>query len=117
MAFVSGAVVCGSGVASAFVSKKPVMAVSAKRSARSMTMKVAAPASEVLGLGKSIPSGLYLIMSVLAFGLGGFSVAQSNLFNTLSADSVNPQFVVGSLMLPISWGLHVASWIQKQNGK
>ena len=30
---------------------------------------------------------------------------------------VNGFYVAGSLLVPYSWGLHVASWIQKQNGK
>mmetsp|Transcript_13744 Transcript_13744/g.29745 ORF Transcript_13744/g.29745 Transcript_13744/m.29745 type:complete len:117 (-) Transcript_13744:1510-1860(-) len=116
MAFVAGAVVVRSSAASAFVSKAPVAV--ARRPVRStMTMKVAAPSSEVLGLGKSIPSGLYLLLSVVSLGLGCWSCAQSNIFSPLTAETVNPQFVVGSLLVPISWGCHVASWIQKQNGK
>ena len=30
---------------------------------------------------------------------------------------VNGFYVAGALLVPYSWGLHVASWIQKQNGK
>ena len=44
-------------------------------------------------------------------------VAQSNLLNILSGSTVNGWYVAGSLLVPYSWGLHVASWIQKQNGK
>ena len=44
-------------------------------------------------------------------------VAQSNLLNILSGSTVNGFYVAGALLIPYSWGLHVASWIQKQNGK
>jgi hypothetical protein len=75
------------------------------------------PTSEVLGLGKDVPSTLYAIASVPLFILGAFSCYQSNIAHTLSADTVNAQFVVGSLALPISWGCHVAAFIQKEAGK
>lgn len=65
------------------------------------------PPSEVLGLGKDVPSSLYLLGSVIALLLGCYSVYMSNFFNRLSAESVNPQFIVGSLLVPISWGLYV----------
>jgi hypothetical protein len=29
----------------------------------------------------------------------------------------NPLFIAGSLLLPYSWALHVAAWIQRNNGK
>ena len=48
---------------------------------------------------------------------GSFCVHESNIFNQLSATSVNPAYIVGSLLVPISWGAHVAAWIQKENGK
>uniref|UniRef100_A0A7S1TKR9 Uncharacterized protein n=1 Tax=Erythrolobus australicus TaxID=1077150 RepID=A0A7S1TKR9_9RHOD len=117
MAFVAGAVVVRSSATGAFVSKAPVMA--ARRAARpaAMSMKVPAPSSEVLGLGKNVPAGLYLILSVLSLGLGSYAVAQQNLFTPLTPNGINPQFVVGSLLVPISWGLHVAGWIQMQNKK
>jgi hypothetical protein len=44
-------------------------------------------------------------------------IAQSNLVNILSGSTVNGFYVAGALLVPYSWGLHVASWIQKQNGK
>lgn len=75
------------------------------------------PPSDVLGFGKDVPSSLYLFSSVIALILGSYCVAQSNIFGTLSATTVNPQFVAGSLLVPISWGLHVAGWIQKENSK
>ena len=29
----------------------------------------------------------------------------------------NPLYILGSFFLPYSWALHVAAWIQKNNGK
>ena len=29
----------------------------------------------------------------------------------------NPLFLAGSFLLPYSWALHVAAWIQRNNGK
>lgn len=63
------------------------------------------PDSSVLGLGKDVPSSLYIIASALALPLGCYSVYMSNIVNPLSAELVNPQFIVGSLLVPISWGL------------
>ena len=37
--------------------------------------------------------------------------------NDAGLPNVNPAFVLGSELTPISWGLHVASWILKENGK
>ena len=56
-------------------------------------------------------------MSLVAFVIGLYCVHENNIFNRLSATSVNPQTVIGSLLVPISWGMHVAAWIQKENGK
>lgn len=75
------------------------------------------PPSEVLGLGKDVPSVLYALASVPAFFLGCYAVYKSNLIQPLTPESVDPQFIVASLLVPISWGLHVAAWIQKENGK
>lgn len=63
------------------------------------------PESKVLGLGQDIPSSLYLIGSVIALLLGSWSVYQSNLNTPLTPQTVNPQFIIGSLLVPISWGL------------
>merc|ERR1719326_1434769 len=75
------------------------------------------PPSKVLGIGKDVPSLVFGISSGIALGLGCWCVAQSNLLNILSGSTVNGWLVLGSLLVPYSWGLHVASWIQKQNGK
>ena len=48
---------------------------------------------------------------------GCYSFSQSNLVNTLSGQTVNGWYVLGTLGIIYSWGLHVGCWIQKQNGK
>ena len=75
------------------------------------------PSSIVLGIGKDVPSGVFGITSGIALFVGLYCVAQSNLLNILSGSTVNGWYVAGSLLVPYSWGLHVAAWIQKQNGK
>merc|ERR550537_357327 len=75
------------------------------------------PPSKVLGIGRDVPSLVYGPLSGLAFSIGCYCVAQSNLLNILSGSTVNGWYVAGSLLVPYSWGLHVACWIQKQNGK
>ena len=64
-----------------------------------------------------IPSSVFGPLSALALVAGSFCVHESNIFNQLSATTVNPAYIVGSLLVPISWGAHVAAWIQKENGK
>ena len=75
------------------------------------------PPSAVLGIGRDVPSLVFGASSGIAFFIGAYCVAQSNLLNILSGSTVNGFYVAGSLLVPYSWGLHVASWIQKQNGK
>ena len=75
------------------------------------------PDSIVLGIGKNVPSAVYGPLSGVALFIGLYCVAQSNLLNILSGSTINAWYVLGSLMVPYSWGLHVACWIQKQNGK
>jgi len=75
------------------------------------------PDSVVLGIGKNVPSKVFGVTSGLALGIGLYCVAQSNLLNILSGSTVNGFYVAGALLVPYSWGLHVACWIQKQNGK
>merc|ERR1719476_781090 len=70
------------------------------------------PDSIVLGIGKDVPSNVYGITSGLALGIGAYCVAQSNLLNILSGSTVNGFYVFGALLVPYSWGLHVACWIQ-----
>ena len=75
------------------------------------------PDSVVLGIGKNVPSKVFGVTSGLALFIGLYCVAQSNLLNILSGSTVNGFYVAGALLVPYSWGLHVACWIQKQNGK
>lgn len=75
------------------------------------------PDSIVLGIGKDVPSGVFGVTSGFALAIGCYCVAQSNLLNILSGSTVNGFYVAGALLVPYSWGLHVAAWIQKQNGK
>ena len=76
-----------------------------------------APSSKVLGVGEKIPSAIFGPLSVVAFIAGTYSIHESNIFNQITVNSIHPEYVLGSLLVPISWGLHVAAWIQKQNGK
>lgn len=115
MAFVSSSFVSlnkasaiSSKCSSSFVAKNRAVAVVPRRHASVVSMvaeKPMYPDSSVLGLGKDVPSGLYIIASALALPLGCYSCYMSNIFTALSAESVNPQFIVGSLLVPISWGL------------
>lgn len=76
-----------------------------------------APPSSVLGIGANTASSAFIGGSVLAFAVGAYCVYSSNLASPLTAGTVNPLYIIGSLGLPISWGLHVAGWIQKKNNK
>jgi len=76
-----------------------------------------APPSSVLGVGAGIPSSVFGPLSLIALVVGTFAVHESNIFHSLSASTVNPQYVLAAQLVPISWGMHVAAWIQKQNGK
>ncbi|CAN0548633.1 unnamed protein product, partial [Ectocarpus sp. 8 AP-2014] len=77
-----------------------------------------APPSEVLGpaLAKAPSVGLGVV-SLAAFAAGTYCIHETNILHTVSPDNIQPLYVAGALLVPISWGLHVASWIQKQNGK
>eukprot|EP00306_Pavlova_sp_CCMP459_P012252 CAMPEP_0185187218 /NCGR_PEP_ID=MMETSP1140-20130426/4585_1 /TAXON_ID=298111 /ORGANISM="Pavlova sp., Strain CCMP459" /LENGTH=288 /DNA_ID=CAMNT_0027753579 /DNA_START=32 /DNA_END=900 /DNA_ORIENTATION=- len=75
------------------------------------------PASETLGIGKSVPSKMYALSSLVCLGIGLSCTAQSNIFNILSAESVNPALVLGSTLTLYSFFLHVACYVQMKNGK
>ncbi|GJQ10295.1 hypothetical protein GpartN1_g2086.t1 [Galdieria partita] len=75
------------------------------------------PPSTVLGIGEKVPSAAYVISSVICLLVGSYCVYESNLLSPLTVTSINPLFVLGSLLVPYSWGLHVAAWIQLKNGK
>ena len=75
------------------------------------------PPSEVIGTFKGASSSGLGVASLLALGLGAFCLSQNNIASPVSLSDVNPFYIVGTGGLPIAWGLHVASWIQKKNGK
>eukprot|EP01041_Mallomonas_annulata_P005031 gene5031-10076_t len=75
------------------------------------------PPSSVLGVGKSIPSAVFGPLSIVAFILGTYCIHESNIFNQVTVTTINPAYILGSTLVPISWGMHVAAWIQKENGK
>lgn len=114
-------ILCVASVATAFVApRKPL---SGARVARPMTMEDStywegdAPPSQVLGNLASAPSALLGPVSGIFLLVGLYCVAASQIFAPLSAESVNPFYIAGSLAVPVSWGLHVAAWIQSKNGK
>lgn len=97
----------------------------------------AAPPSSVLGVGAKVPSAAFGPLSLVgtchyrphtyhtphtltivpaALAVGSYCIHESNIFHQLSETTLYPQYVVGSLLVPISWGMHVAAWIQKKNG-
>ena len=77
-----------------------------------------APPSQVLGPAlERAPSGALGIVSLVAFAVGTYCIHETNILHTVTPDTIQPLYVAGSVLVPISWGLHVASWIQKQNGK
>ncbi|EME31473.1 uncharacterized protein Gasu_14300 [Galdieria sulphuraria] len=75
------------------------------------------PPSTVLGIGEKVPSAAYIISSVVCLLVGSYCVYESNLLSPLTVTTINPLYVLGSLLVPYSWGLHVAGWIQLKNGK
>lgn len=77
----------------------------------------AAPPSSVLGVGEKIPSSVFWPLSIMAFVVGTYCAHESNILNQITVNTINPLYVGGTFLVPISWGLHVAAWIQKQNGK
>ena len=74
-----------------------------------------APPSYVLGNLANAPSGLLGPMSGVFLLVGLYCVSASQLGSPLTAATVNPFYIAGSLCVPVSWGLHVAAWIQKKN--
>lgn len=97
-----------------FVSTAFITTTTAAAVAMDSYWETKAPPTSVLGpfLSKQ-SSGSIGVMSFLFFTIGvGCVVA-----NDAGLPNVNPAFVLGSELTPISWGLHVASWILKENGK
>ena len=75
------------------------------------------PPSSVLGIGAGIPSAIFAPLSIAAFIAGTYCIHESNILNQITATTINPIYIAGSALVPISWGAHVAAWIQKENGK
>jgi hypothetical protein len=75
------------------------------------------PPSKVLGLGEKIPSAIFGPLSIVAFAVGTYCIHESNIINQITPDTIYAPYIAGSALVPISWGLHVAAWIQKMNGK
>ena len=76
-----------------------------------------APPSSVLGVGEKVPSSLFGVGSIAAFIAGVYCIHESNIFNQITVDTINPTYIAGYLLVPVSWGMHVAAWIQKKNKK
>mmetsp|Transcript_33616 Transcript_33616/g.103181 ORF Transcript_33616/g.103181 Transcript_33616/m.103181 type:complete len:126 (+) Transcript_33616:163-540(+) len=98
----------------------PTHRAAAKRAPAAMTMEDTywegeAPPSYVLGNLAGAPSALLGPVSGIFLIIGLYCVSASQLGAPLSASSVNPFYIAGSLCVPVSWGLHVAAWIQKKN--
>jgi hypothetical protein len=72
-----------------------------------------APPSKVLGpLLSKQNSGVLGIASVAALAAAAYGAGGQGLYYV----PVETQIILSGLA-PLSWGLHVAAWIQKQNGK
>jgi len=80
------------------------------------------PPSKVLGpIMSKMPSGVLGGLSILCLLACVVSVTQSSVLQqeagAMSTGSwVKWYFILGSFGGPFAWGLHVASWIQRQNG-
>jgi len=81
------------------------------------------PPSKVLGpILSKMPSGLLGLLSAASLGACVYSCIQSGVLqhepNALQDGSwVKWYYVLMGFGGPIAWGLHVASWIQRENGK
>lgn len=80
------------------------------------------PPSKVLGpIMSKMPSGLLGGLSLLCAiacvaSLAGSGALQQEAGAMSSGTWVKWYFILGSFGGPFAWGLHVASWIQRQNG-
>jgi hypothetical protein len=80
------------------------------------------PPSSVLGpIMSKMPSGTLGLMSLIflaicAGSIGGSQILVNEPGAFESGSWVKWYYVLGSFMGPISWGTHVACWIQRKNG-
>ena len=88
-----------------------------------MTWEGEYPPSKVLGpIMSKMPSGLLGMLSLVFAGICAASIAGSAELQQAPGAFENGAwvkwyYVLGSFMGPLAWGTHVASWIQRQNGK
>eukprot|EP00438_Fugacium_kawagutii_P030677 Skav235481 [mRNA] locus=scaffold153:33673:36421:- [translate_table: standard] len=78
--------------------------------------------SNVIGNLKAFSSNELAFLSMLFFGVGLYGNLQFNYYDTQWAKVdaggyFNVSYIVESLLLPISFFMHIACYIQKQNGK
>jgi hypothetical protein len=122
-------VAAASAFAPASVARTPT-AFAAKQSsavalnmAEDMSWSGEYPPSKVLGpLMSKMPSGLLGVASLVSLGVCVYSCAQSGVLQhedgaIASGSWVKWYYVAGSFGGPLAWGMHVAAWIQIQNGK
>ena len=80
------------------------------------------PPSKVLGpIMSKMPSGLLGMASIVSLAICAYTCFQSGLLQqepgaVATGAWVKWQYIVGGFGGPLSWGLHVASWIQRKNG-
>ena len=112
--------------ASAFAPVSPIRTVKgtpvALNMAEDMYWEGDAPPSKVLGpiMSKMSSATLGVLSLALLFACV-YSVAQSSVLvqepgNVESGAWVKWYYILGSFCGPISWGTHVACWIQRKNG-
>jgi hypothetical protein len=81
------------------------------------------PPSKVLGpLLANAPSGFLGLLSLNLLGICFYSLYQTSLLTVVPGAFENGSwvkwyYVLGSFAGPLAWGTHVASWIQRKNGK
>ena len=72
-----------------------------------------APPSSVLGPTLSkMSSGSLGVASIFALAGAGYAAGAAGLYQVDVSVAI-----VNAGLAPVAWGLHVASWIQKENGK
>jgi hypothetical protein len=80
------------------------------------------PPSKVLGpIMSKMPSGLLGVLSLVFLGMCGYSLVQTTALVQEPGALANGawvkwQYILMGLGGPMSWGLHVACWIQRRNG-